>query len=57
MLKTASYSVSAEAFDELEYEFATQIFIDKKPSYYSFENETENTNEAMWVEWLRSNEA
>lgn len=57
MLKTASYSVSAEAFDALNYQFTTQIFIDRKPSYYSFENETENTSEDMWFDWLRSNEA
>ena len=56
MLKTASYSVSAEAFDKSDYYFSTQIFIDRKPSYYSFKNETLNTSEEEWFGWLRNNE-
>ena len=56
MLKTASYSVSAEAFDQSDYHFTSQIFIDRKPSYYSFRNETHNTREEEWFEWLRTNE-
>jgi len=28
--------------DELQFKFSHQIFIDEKPEYYSFSNETEN---------------
>lgn len=34
---------SAEAFDDRDgYEFTSQIFIDEKPAYYEFANETHN---------------
>jgi hypothetical protein len=36
-----SYFVSAEAFDDVKgITFTTQIFIDEKPAYYDFANET-----------------
>ncbi|MCB0355682.1 MAG: GFA family protein [Bdellovibrionales bacterium] len=34
--------VSSELFNEPELNFDHQIFIDEKPSYYSFSNETKN---------------
>ena len=35
------YAVSAEAFDENpRFEFTSQIFVDEKPAYYEFANET-----------------
>ena len=35
------YVASAEAFDDLSgFEFTQEIFIDEKPAYYSFANET-----------------
>jgi hypothetical protein len=37
------YFVSAEAFDDRDgYVLASQIFIDEKPAYYDFANETHN---------------
>jgi hypothetical protein len=38
-----SYFVSAEAFDDVtDISFTTQIFIDEKPAYYDFANNTHN---------------
>ena len=37
------YAVSAEAFDERGgFAFTSQIFIDEKPAYYDFANQTHN---------------
>ena len=32
--------------DQSQFVFSRQVFIDRKPSYYSFSNETENMTEA-----------
>jgi len=40
------YIVSSEIFNEPDLKFDHQIFIDKKPEYYSFANETKDMTEA-----------
>ncbi len=46
-LSTNEYFVPAGFFqDDLEFEFKEQIFIDRKPSYYEFANQTLNMTEA-----------
>ena len=41
------YYVPAGLFqDGIEFEFKEQIFIDRKPSYYEFANQTSNMTEA-----------
>ena len=40
---TNKYFVAAGLFEFEDFNFDRQIFIDEKPSYYSFSNETENT--------------
>lgn len=40
--ESGQYIVSAEIFEETELNFDHQIFIDEKPEYYSFSNETKN---------------
>ena len=32
--------------DDIEFDFTEQIFIDRKPSYYAFANQTMNLSEA-----------
>lgn len=47
LLATNEYFVPAGLFqNEIEFEFKEQIFIDKKPSYYEFANQTVNMTEA-----------
>jgi len=47
LLATNEYFVPAGLFqNELEFEFKEQIFIDMKPSYYEFANQTLNMTEA-----------
>jgi hypothetical protein len=36
------YFVSAEAFDDKDFAFTSQIFVDEKPPYYEFANATRN---------------
>ncbi len=44
---TNDYFLPAGLFqDEVEFEFKEQIFIDRKPSYYEFANQTLNMTEA-----------
>lgn len=44
------YMIPVDFFDNLGgVDFASQIFIDKKPSYYSFENKTEMLTEAQVI--------
>jgi hypothetical protein len=38
--------LSASLFDEQAFSFTSQIFIDKKPDYYAFSNETKTMTEA-----------
>lgn len=37
---TGEYFVPAGAFDSNDFELASQIYIDRKPDYYAFANET-----------------
>ena len=47
LLHTNEYFVPAGLFqNEIEFEFKEQIFIDMKPSYYEFANQTLNLTEA-----------
>ncbi len=47
LLPTQEYFVPVGLFpDDIEFEFTEQIFIDKKPSYYDFANQTVNLTEA-----------
>lgn len=47
LLPTNEYFVPAGLFqDGVEFEFTEQIFIDRKPSYYEFANQTMNLTEA-----------
>ena len=47
LLSTNEYFVPVGLFqDDLEFEFKEQIFIDRKPSYYEFANQTLNMTEA-----------
>jgi hypothetical protein len=46
-LPTNEYFVPAGLFqDRTEFEFKEQIFIDRKPSYYEFANQTVNLTES-----------
>jgi hypothetical protein len=40
LLSTGEYFVPAGAFESTDFELASQIYIDKKPGYYSFANQT-----------------
>ncbi len=40
--QTGQYIMSAGLFEDSEFELDHQIFIDKKPGWYDFANETEN---------------
>ena len=40
LLSTGEYFVPAGAFDTDDFEMASQIYIDKKPDYYAFANQT-----------------
>ena len=41
------YSMSPELFDDVDqFDLQTQIFIDHKPDYYAFANDTQNMTEA-----------
>ncbi|MDX2099545.1 MAG: GFA family protein [Leptolyngbyaceae cyanobacterium bins.59] len=47
LVPTGDYFLPAGLFqDGVEFEFTEQIFIDKKPSYYEFANQTVNLTEA-----------
>jgi len=47
LLPTSEYFVLAGLFqDGVEFEFKEQIFIDRKPDFYEFANQTENMTEA-----------
>lgn len=50
LLATGEYFVPAGAFDSTEFELASQIYIDKKPGYYSFANETAMLTEQQVIE-------
>jgi hypothetical protein len=40
LLATGEYFIPAGVFDSNDFELASQIFIDRKPGYYSFANPT-----------------
>jgi len=40
LLATGEYFVPAGAFDSSDFELTSQIYIDKKPAYYAFANQT-----------------
>ena len=42
MIESQQYMVSSEIFDQAELTFDHQIFIDEKPTYYSFSDKTIN---------------
>lgn len=46
LLPTAEYFVPAGAFESDNFELVTQLFIDKKPPYYGFANQTPMLTEA-----------
>ena len=47
LVATGDYFLPAGLFqDGVEFEFTEQIFIDRKPSYYEFANQTANMTEA-----------
>jgi hypothetical protein len=40
LLATGEYFVPAGAFETMDFELASQIYVDKKPPYYTFANNT-----------------
>ena len=50
LLATAEYFVPAGIFDSTDFELASQIYIDKKPSYYAFANQTPTLTEQQVAE-------
>jgi len=54
LLATGEYFVPAGAFESSEFELASQIYVDKKPSYYSFANQTSMLTEQQVIEQFTS---
>lgn len=50
LLATGEYFVPAGTFDSNDFELASQIYIDKKPPYYSFANDTPMLTEQQVIE-------
>ena len=50
LLATGEYFVPAGAFDSNDFDLASQIYIDKKPAYYAFENQTPTLTEQQVIE-------
>jgi hypothetical protein len=50
LLVTGEYFVPAGAFESGDFELASQIYIDKKPNYYSFANLTPMLTEQQVIE-------
>jgi hypothetical protein len=50
LLATGEYFVPAGAFDSTDFELVSQIYIDKKPDYYSFANATAVLTEQQVIE-------
>jgi hypothetical protein len=50
LLATGEYFVPAGTSDSTDFELASQIYIDKKPPYYSFANETPTLTEQQVLE-------
>ncbi|MES2490383.1 MAG: GFA family protein [Pseudomonadota bacterium] len=49
LLPTGEYFVPAGAFDSTDFELVSQIYIDNKPAYYSFANQTAMLTEAQVI--------
>lgn len=50
LLATGEYLVPAGAFDSDDFKLASQIYIDKKPPYYSFANQTPMLTEQQVID-------
>lgn len=50
LLTTGEFFVPAGAFESTDFRLASQIYIDKKPDYYSFANQTPTLTEQQVVE-------
>lgn len=50
LLTTGEYFVPAGAFDSGDFELATQIYVDRKPAYYSFANQTPMLTEQQVID-------
>lgn len=50
LLATGEYFVPAGALDSTDFELASQIYIDRKPPYYSFANQTPMLTEQQVIE-------
>ena len=50
LLATGEYFVPAGAFESGDFKLASQIYIDKKPTYYSFANQTPMLTEQQVIE-------
>ena len=50
LLATGEYFVPAGVFDSADFELASQIYIDKKPPYYAFANQTPMLTEQQVVD-------
>lgn len=54
LLATGEYFVPAGTFDSQDFVLASQIYIDKKPNYYSFANQTSMLTEQQVIELFGS---
>ncbi|WP_425258501.1 GFA family protein [Rubrivivax sp. RP6-9] len=50
LLSSGEYFVPAGLFDTTEFELTSQIYVDNKPDYYSFSNETPMLTEQQFLE-------
>lgn len=50
LLATGEYFIPAGAFDSSDFELTSQIYIDKKPAYYAFANQTTMLTEQQVIE-------
>lgn len=50
LLANGDYFVPAGAFDSSDFEFTSQIYVDKKPAYYAFANQTPMLTEQQVIE-------
>ena len=50
LLATGDYFVPAGTFESTDFELETQIFIDRKPAYYSFANQTPMLTEQQFID-------
>ena len=50
LLSTGEYFVPAGAFESVDFQMASQIYIDKKPAYYAFANQTPTLTEQQVID-------